>query len=269
MPVFWFALSFVEDINWGRAIFVFLILHLLVYPSSNGYNSYMDRDEGSIGGIEKPPMPTMELFWVTLVMDIVAIAVSIFVSPIFALCIGLYIIFSRLYSYRPVRLKKYPIIGYITVIFNQGSLIFFAVYHGCNATLDIHVTWVGLITAAFLIGGFYPITQVYQHKSDAEDNVTTISMLLGIRGTFVFCAVMYTIALVLLSLKYTNQNTGYYLIVLILFFLPVVLYFLNWFKKILQNENAADYQHTMTLNKLASTCTSLSFLSIILIKQFV
>ena len=54
MPVYWFALSQVVRPNAGRALLIFLILHLLIYPSSNGFNSYMDRDEGSIGGLKSP-----------------------------------------------------------------------------------------------------------------------------------------------------------------------------------------------------------------------
>ncbi len=54
MPVYWYALSQVVNPNGFRAIFIFFILHLLIYPSSNGFNSYMDRDEGSVGGIRSP-----------------------------------------------------------------------------------------------------------------------------------------------------------------------------------------------------------------------
>ena len=38
----------------ANAALIFVILHILVYPASNGYNSYMDRDEGSIGGLKNP-----------------------------------------------------------------------------------------------------------------------------------------------------------------------------------------------------------------------
>src|ERR1700749_4702013 len=43
MPVFLFALSQSNGINWNHTIIAFLILHLLIYPSSNGYNSYQDK----------------------------------------------------------------------------------------------------------------------------------------------------------------------------------------------------------------------------------
>ncbi|HSN07699.1 MAG TPA: hypothetical protein VLS85_01615, partial [Hanamia sp.] len=52
MPVYWFAVSQVNNINWMNALLVFVILHLLVYPASNGYNSYMDRDTTPVGGLK-------------------------------------------------------------------------------------------------------------------------------------------------------------------------------------------------------------------------
>jgi 1,4-dihydroxy-2-naphthoate octaprenyltransferase len=61
-PVFFFALSQVENIHWLHCSLVFFILHLLVYPASNGYNSYMDRDETAIGGIAVL-QPTRQLFF--------------------------------------------------------------------------------------------------------------------------------------------------------------------------------------------------------------
>jgi hypothetical protein len=74
MPIFLLPLSQIQTpYTWLDVLLPFLIIHLLVYPASNGYNSYMDRDEGSIGGLEKPPMPTIKLFYVTLIMDMVAL----------------------------------------------------------------------------------------------------------------------------------------------------------------------------------------------------
>jgi 1,4-dihydroxy-2-naphthoate octaprenyltransferase len=266
MPVFWFALSLVETINIPRAVLVFIILHLFVYPSSNGYNSYMDRDEQSIGGIKNPPSPTKQLFIATIILDVAAVALSMLISSLFVSCVVIYIICSRLYSYRGVRLKQYPLLGYLTVIFNQGSLTFFMVYHAADANLTNHMSWLGLLAAAFLIGGFYPITQVYQHEADAKDNVKTISMQLGIKRTFVFCSLMYLVAMVILWTYYSAHELYKPFIVLIIFFIPVIVYFVQWFLKVLKNESLADFKHTMQMNWLASTCTSLAFITIILLQ---
>src|SRR5215510_15250902 len=80
LPVYLFALSLLDKIDWVDAVVVFIILHLLVYPSSNGYNSYMDRDETPIGGLAKPLQPTKQLFYITLIMDIIAVVFSLFIS---------------------------------------------------------------------------------------------------------------------------------------------------------------------------------------------
>ena len=82
-----------------------------------------------------------------------------------------------MYSYRKIRLKQYAVIGYLVVIFNQGGLIFFTVFHAANNDAHASTPWLGIVCATLLIGGFYPITQIYQHKEDAADNVKTISMI--------------------------------------------------------------------------------------------
>lgn len=125
MPVYWFALSQVPERNWFRALLVFIVLHLLVYPASNGYNSYMDRDENSIGGIRNPLRPTRQLFFVSIAMDIAAVLLGLLVSIYFAAGVALYILASRAYSYRGIRLKKYPFAGYLTVVIFQGAVTFF------------------------------------------------------------------------------------------------------------------------------------------------
>lgn len=265
MPVFWFALSFAEDINVFRAAAAFVILHCLIYPSSNGYNSYMDRDETSIGGIKNPMQPTKELYIVTIVMDVLALFLSYLLSNVFAVCILIYIVFSRMYSYRGVRLKQYALPGYITVILNQGSLTFFMVYYIARQNLSTDFPVAGVIAAAFLIGGFYPITQIYQHQSDQQDKVTTVSMLLGKKGTFIFCALMYMVALTILFFYYNLRGQMQSFLLLQIFFIPVLVYFIRWFLKVLKNETLANFKYTMQMNWLASTCTSLAFITIILI----
>jgi len=268
MPVYWFALSFVPAINWPRAVGICFIIHLLLYPSSNGYNSYMDRDTDSIGGIAKPLQPTKQLFFATIMMDVFALLAAFFISPLFVSGASLYIICSRLYSYRNIRLKKFPIIGYLTVILNQGAVIFFMVYHGAAQQLSTQVPWQGLIASSFLIGGFYPITQIYQHSSDAKDGVKTISMLLGKRGTFIFCALMYAIAFSILFMYYVAQKQIGSFLVLQMFFIPVIAYFLRWLLQVWKNEAYADFTHTMRMNWLAGTCTNLAFITLIIIKHW-
>jgi 1,4-dihydroxy-2-naphthoate polyprenyltransferase len=266
MPVYWFALSFVPDINWMQAILIFVLLHLLLYPASNGYNSYMDRDESSIGGLEKPMQPTRQLFHVTLLMDFAAFLLAFLVSPWFALALGCYIGCSRAYSNRRIRLKRYPVTGYLTVILNQGTLVFCMVYYGAVSGITLPVPWLPALAAAFLIGGFYPVTQVYQHEADGKDGVTTLSMLLGKRGTFIFCAAMYAVAFGLLFVYYKQRQQLADFMLLQLFFIPVIYFFIRWVLQVWKEPSAADFKRTMQMNIIAGTCTNLAFI-ILLIKH--
>lgn len=265
MPVFWFALSFAPEIELMKTVLIFFIIHFLLYPSSNGYNSYMDRDEHSIGGIKNPLPPEKELYYVSVVMDLLAILLSLYVSLMFTGLLVLYIICSRLYSYRGVRLKKYAIIGYITVILNQGAVIFYMVYVGVSQNYSLPIY--GMIAACLLIGGFYPITQIYQHESDKKDGVHTISMLLGKRGTFIFCALLYFLAFGVLFFYYAQQQTVWLFGILQIFFLPVAVYFFIWAFNVWKDPAKADFEHTMRMNWLASTCTSLAFITLLIFQS--
>ena len=267
LPVYLFALSFVPTINIARALVMFFVLHLLIYPASNGYNSYMDRDEASIGGIKRPMQPTKQLFFVTVFMDCLASIIALYISTLTFALVLVYIGFSRLYSYRGIRLKQYPIIGYLTVILNQGGTTFFLVYHAVSQGLSTSIPIDGLIISSLLIGGFYPITQIYQHKQDALDGVKTISMLLGIRGTFIFCAVLYSCSFGLLFRHFLLLNNLMPFFVLQILFVPVIVYFLIWFIKVWKDNSNADFEHTMKMNWLASICTNIAFVVLIFLNQ--
>jgi 1,4-dihydroxy-2-naphthoate octaprenyltransferase len=268
MPVYWFALSQVVDRSWGRAVLIFMVLHVLVYPASNGYNSYMDRDEGPIGGLAHPLQPTKELFWVTLVMDLLALALGCIIGPWFVAGLAVYILASRAYSYRGIRLKKWPFIGWLTVISCQGALVFFIVYQGSHpaaaGAASLQAPIEAMVACSLLLGGFYPLTQIYQHEADRKDGVKTLSMVLGYRGSFVFTGLVYGIAFLLLFhyflLAYLELKE---FLVLATCMLPVIVYFLIWAVKVWRDPAQANYRNTMRMNLLASVCTNAGFIAVL------
>ena len=260
LPVYLFALGQVPDIRAGHALLIFFILHVLVYPSSNGYNSYMDRDEGSIGGVKKPMQPTRQLFWASVVMDIIAVGLSLLISYVFTACIIAYILASRAYSYRGIRLKQYPVTGYLTVIIYQGAVTYFMVYHGSSVSKTLDVPLPGMIASSLLIGGFYPLTQIYQHEADRRDGVRTISAALGYRGTFIFTAIVYSVAMGILAFLFFSREESAKFFVLATCMLPILVYFFVWAAGVWKDENVADFTHAMRMNMLASVCTNIAFL---------
>lgn len=269
LPVYLFALSRVTYTNWWRALLIFIILHLLIYPASNGYNSYMDRDETSIGGIKKPMAPTLELYIVTVLLDALAVGLSFIISYWFALGILLYILASRAYSYRGIRLKKYPFAGYLTVVIFQGAVTFWLVYYGCHEPLKpitFQVPVTGMLASSLLIGGFYPLTQIYQHAADAKDGVKSISSRLGYRGTFIFTAWVYSMAFVVLGYYFFSELDWDKFFVLATCMLPILVYFFIWARKVWKDTAAANFSNTMRMNIIASVCTNGGFLILVIWK---
>jgi len=268
MPVYLFALSQVPQINWLRALLVFFILHVLVYPASNGYNSFMDRDTESIGGVEKPLQPTSQLLWVCDFLDLLAVALSLFISWYFAIGILAYILASRAYSFRGIRLKKYPLAGYLTVILFQGAVCFALVYHGIDVNKTLHIPVILMAVSSLLIGGFYPLTQIYQHQADLRDGVQSISYRLGYRGTFVFCALVYGLAFLLLGYYFGSHEKMKDFLILATTMSPILVYFFIWAGKVWKNTGNANFRNTMRMNLIASLCTNLGFIILTIARHF-
>jgi 1,4-dihydroxy-2-naphthoate polyprenyltransferase len=268
LPIFLFGLARVgfSQINWPNSILLFFILHVLVYPSSNGYNSYMDKDTTSVGGIENPLQPTKQLYNIVNAMDFLAVCLSFFLGLKVGFGVLLYILFSRAYSYRGIRLKQYPVIAFLVVAFFQGAVIYWLAVTA-NKMYFTRIDGVLAFAAACLISSFYPISQIYQHVADKKDNVTSLSMLLGYKGTFIFSGLIFFIATVSLSYCWWQLQQMVYFYVFNIVMLPALLYFLYWAILVFKNSNAANYKHTMRLNFLAAICNNLTFL-IILFYQY-
>jgi 1,4-dihydroxy-2-naphthoate octaprenyltransferase len=267
LPVYLFALSQAPVINFKNAAISFFILHLLVYPSSNGYNSYMDRDETPIGGLAAPMQPTKQLFYVSVAMDCLAVVLSLLISPLFAAGILLYILASRAYSYRGIRLKKYPVTGFLTVFFFQGALIFLLTHHAVTGMNITKTPVIPLLLSSLLIGALYPLTQIYQHEEDRKDGVTTISYLLGKKGTFLFSMTLFLLATAGMYILFQGQQKLNFFLLYLLYLLPVVLFFLYWMSRVWKDERAADFRNSLRMNFLSTLCTTAFFVTLIFLNH--
>jgi len=272
MPVFLFALSQASTINWPETIVAFVILHLFIFPSSNGYNSYQDRDETSIGGLKYPPKVTNKLYYATLFLDIIGVLCALFVSAYFSLFVLIFVLVSRAYSYRKIRLKKFAVIGFLTVFIFQGAFVYLMT---CSAITTF--TFANLIStnnlicmsvASFFIGSIYPLTQIYQHEADKKDGVVSISYKLGYIGTFVFSSILFSIATVFLFYYFNLKQQKIALVLFLLIMLPVVIRLGIWFNKVRKDTVNANFENTMAMNLLTSTCMNLYFILLILNNHF-
>lgn len=272
LPVFLFAISQSPDVNSIKTLFIFIILHFLIYPASNGYNSYMDQDTDSIGGLENPPPSTRLLLYASLALDVLAIILSFeLVNITFTLMAVGYILASRAYSSRSIRLKKYPIVSFLVVFLFQGGYTFVMVVVGSSPLSLIEIFDSRLVFAAMaaslMIGGGYPLTQIYQHQSDAYNGDRTLSMLLNYKGTFLFSITLFGIAGTCLFFYFWDQQNISHFLIFQLFSAPLLIWFVMWMRKVWKNYDEANFKNTMRMNNISAICMNLFYGMLIVINQ--
>jgi 4-hydroxybenzoate polyprenyltransferase len=269
LPIFIFSLSVSPNISGSRIGWVFFILHFLLYPASNGYNSYFDKDEKSIGGLRNPPPVNSGLYYLALLFDLLAIVIGFLkVNLTFAVMLLIYGLVSKAYSHPSIRLKKYAITGWVITGVFQGVFTFLMCYIGVN-DFSIENIWkpqllfAGFLTSLMLWAN-YPLTQVYQHEEDAKRGDKTFSRMLGIKWTFYFAAIFFALAMTGFGIYFQHYLDLKYAFIFLLALAPVLLFFFFWFGKVLKNEKEADYTKTMWLNVISATCLNTFFIYLFL-----
>lgn len=263
MPIYWFALSVLDQIAVLPAVGVFLVLHLLVYPASNGYNSFHDRDEGSIGGLKQPPKVTKELLHLVILLDVLAIVFSLLLSPLFALLVTAYLLVSKAYSHKGIRLKRHPILSTLVVTFFQGAFTFVMVQVGVGLAFSEALQTPNVqfaMVSTLLLCGSYPLTQIYQHEEDRRHGDKTLSLSLGIQGTYAFAAISLAIGALMLIWLYLNVGQTTNVWVFLISTSPILYFFSTWVIKARKDANAVNFENTMLMNKISSVCISAAFI---------
>ncbi len=269
MPVYWFALSQSESPQPNRALWIFAILHLLIYPASNAYNSYFDKDKGPIGGLAHPPAVSKGLYYTALGIDFMAFLLSyFFINTFFAVAILIYGLISKAYSHPMIRLKKYPFFSWLIVGIFQGAFVYLAIIQtldnlSINQLLQTKYLLPATLASLNLLA-FYPMTQIYQHQEDASRGDLTLSRKLGINGTFIFTAILFMLATFGYYFYFQdqtiNQTPTFFLYLITT--TPALLFFCVWFFITIKNQEKANFINTMILNLLGSLCLNLFFVLI-------
>ena len=254
--MFLLALAISEDINQRNGLLAFCILHFLVYPASNGYNSYFDKDEGSIGGLKHPPKVSKELYVVALLLDGIGLLLAYSISIEFMLMIFVYGAISKAYSHPSIRLKKYAIPGWLAAGVFQGYFTFLLSYIAINdvtlaETMNWSVQLPGILSTMLLLGS-YPMTQIYQHEEDAQRGDITISKKLGILGTFHFTAMAFAFSSAGFFYFFMLHQSLTSALIFAAVMLPVLIYFNWWYFQVRKDRNQAKYTFTMRLNFISS-----------------
>ncbi len=269
LPVFLFSLAVSPNISSKPILWTFIIVHFFLYPASNGFNSYFDKDEQSIGGLKYPPPVNKGLYYLSLLFDLISIILGVIMINVpFAIMLFIYGLVSKAYSHPQIRLKKFPITGWIVAGLFQGLFTFVMCYIGINKysfenAFSLSVLIPGSLSTIMLWAN-YPMTQIYQHEEDANRGDMTFSRMLGILGTFYFVGTTFSIVMIGFVLYFLSFYNGNYALIFLVALFPVATYFVVWFIRAYKDESKADYSHTMWLNFISATCLNAFFIYLFL-----
>ena len=269
LPIFLFALAInPQTINWIKSSILFVCWHLLIYPASNGFNSYFDKDKKSIAGIKYPPKVTTELYYFSIALDFFAILLAFLINIPTAISMLIYGLISKAYSHPSIRLKKRPFVSWIFVAIFQGYFVFLVTYWGIHeisiSSLTSSIIQIPALLTTMMLLSAYPITQVYQHNEDSERGDLTLSLKLGIIGTFHFTAIVFVITVFCYINYFFFYHDSQTMLVYLIFMIPLLMYYISWYQKVRKNIDLADFEHTMKLNQLSALCLNTFFLILII-----
>jgi 1,4-dihydroxy-2-naphthoate octaprenyltransferase len=272
LPIFLAALALSQTIEIPKTIAAFFIIHALLYPASNGFNSYFDRDTGPIGGLAHPPPVDRSLLRTSLLLDLIALLAGLFfLGPLFSLGLLLYGAASKLYSWDRTRLKARPIAGWLLTGFGQGGLTFLLVFVSVDSRgldlISLHCL-LNALAVTLLLLGIFPLTQIYQHDEDRARGDLTISRFVGLRGTFLISGAFLCSGLIGLGAFIEAQSSRIWTLAFIASTIPPGVYFLRWFGRARRDAGAANFGSAMRMNLFASGLLNSFYIAYLAIERF-
>jgi 4-hydroxybenzoate polyprenyltransferase len=148
-------------------------------------NSAFDRDEGDIGYLNNPPPVPPYLSLIGIVFMLGGAVGAWFVTPAFFICYAICVVMSVLYSCPPVRLKAHAGFDVFINASGYGTLTFLAGWGAFESRFGTRILLLGL-AYGLVFAGFYPLTQIYQYKSDKAHNDHTFTVWVGPRTALIF-----------------------------------------------------------------------------------
>jgi len=274
MPVFAFAACQYPFTDIKTLVLSFLAIHLFLYPADNGYNSWFERRTGRYASLRNMAPVPPGLLLVSIVFDIIGLLVAMLVSWQFALMMLIYGVVSKAFSVPGIRLKKYGFFALFIVAVFQGGfaylMSYLALHHLNFNQLNEPKILIPALLCAVMILGFYPLTHIYQHNADSEHGDRTASMILGVNGTFIFCAIVFLIGNFGFYFYFTNYyHKVVYFSLFQVFLSPLFAFFLLWYYAYLVNgSEEANYRNSMIVNKLAALCLMAFFITTAILQNW-
>jgi 4-hydroxybenzoate polyprenyltransferase len=179
-PIFlWGALLSGGRWSWATSA-AFIALHLFLYPAATAFNSAFDRDEGPIGGNERPPPVPPGLLRFSLLLGAIGALPAACAGAEFLLLYGAAAVWTVAYSHPATRWKASPWQSAGAIALGQGAVGFLAGW-AAAAPLEpgAEALLAGAGGAALTALGLYPATQIFQVDEDRARGDRTLAVALG------------------------------------------------------------------------------------------
>ncbi|GAC1432625.1 MAG: hypothetical protein NVSMB65_06280 [Chloroflexota bacterium] len=242
--------------HWGIPVAMsFLAFHVFNYGGGTAFNSYYDRDEGPIGGLEHPPPVEPALLPFSLGMQCLGWLLTATVNTAVAGVYGLMFALLVAYSHPAVRLKAGPLRAMATVAFGQGVLGFAAGWLTAQpspATLVSPEALTGCLAATLLTTGLYPLTGLYQVDEDRARGDRTAAVAWGTSRCFTVALILLPAAGAVLAATVWRRYGPVEIVLLTAFYGVVLATLVRWRGEFARLDVVGNYRRIMRVNTLAA-----------------
>jgi len=187
----------------------FVNVHVLLLGGATAFNSYYDKDEGPVEGLENPPamspwmLPAscgLQLLGLVLAWRAGAAVAAIYLVSILGFSFG--------YSHPAVRWKGRPLFSLLVIgIFGAVTPFLIGFLAAGGRPFD---RWVALAMAgvAMVVVAMFPLAQAHQMEEDRQRRDRTFSAVYGLPGIRRLYGGAYPLGVLLISASFLRSSVG-------------------------------------------------------------
>ena len=187
------------DLDVQSFLLQFFNVYLLLFGGATAYNSFWDKDEGPIGGLQNPPKMQSWMWSGSLILQIVGLLVAAGQGLLYNGIYVLSIVFFWLYSTPLARWKGHPIKSLVAIGVSTGFNSVLLGYLAAGNEIISMPVWIAAAGVTLMLLSLYPISQVYQIEEDRSRGDRTFAEHYGKKGVTQFFIIAFLSGLILVS----------------------------------------------------------------------
>lgn len=187
------------EMNVDTYLWQFLNVHILLFGGATAYNSWWDKDKGSIGGLKHPPKMEPWMHPASLALMFAGQAAALKVGIIYSIIYFTSMLLFWLYSTPLARWKSTPHLSLFAIAASTGlnSVLLGLLAAGGSFSLQVLLAAAG---ASIILVSLYPVSQIFQIEEDRQRGDTTFALQYGVAGVKRFFLSFYTAGSLLLCI---------------------------------------------------------------------